>query len=173
MNDLVVLRLNFGDTDTPALRCGGFEHLSHGGAALAHRLDAVTHAARAVRVLIAIFLFVSRRLHDAHARPIGFELVSDNHRQTGARAGAHLRADSDDGHVPVGRDRNKNVGVGPEAVGHLVRAGGVNEGGPGRQEFSGDHETACGDDPFQEAAAADILDGDVDGVHVTLLWQPP
>ena len=169
----MVLRLNLGDTDAPALCGGGFQHLPHGGATFAHRLDAVTQAARAVGVLIAVFLFVARRLHDAHARPIGLQLVGNDHRQAGARAGAHLRADSDDGHGPVGRDRNKDVGIRPEAVRHLVRAGGVSQRGARRQEFSGDHETACGDDPFQEAAAADILDGDVDGVHVTLLWQPP
>src|ERR1700747_1714693 len=64
VNDLVVERLNLRDTDAPALRCGGFQHLPHGRAALAHRLDAVTQAARAVGVLIAIFLLVARRLRD-------------------------------------------------------------------------------------------------------------
>ena len=173
MDDLVVLRLHLGDSDAPALRCGGLEHLPGGGAALAHRLDVMAQAARAVGVLIAVFLLVTRRLHDAHARPIGFQLVGDDHRQAGARAGAHLRANSDDGHGPVGRDRDEEVRIGPDAVRHLVGARGISERGARRHKLGGDDETAGGEDPFQKATAADILDVGVDGGHVRLLWQPP
>src|SRR6516164_9906123 len=59
VNNLVVLRLNLGDSYSPALCRGGFQHLPHGGAALTHRLDEVAHTARAVGVLVAVFFFVA------------------------------------------------------------------------------------------------------------------
>ena len=55
--------------------------------------------------------------------------------------------------------------VADDPAGHLGRAGGIGgEGGAGRHEFGGDDEAAGGDQAPQEAAAADILDGGVDGV---------
>src|SRR5262249_27719199 len=59
VNNLMVLRLYLGNTYTPALRRGGFQHLPHGSTALTHRLDEVSHAARAVGVLVAVLLFVA------------------------------------------------------------------------------------------------------------------
>jgi hypothetical protein len=137
-------------------------------------LDVVTQAARPVGILIAVFLLVARRLHNAYARPIGAQLVGDDHRQAGARAGAHLRANSDDGHDPVGRYRNEKVRVGPDAMRHLIGASGVSGGGNApRHEFGSDHETARGENSLQKASTADILDVGVDRAHVRLLWQPP
>ena len=56
---------------------------------------------------------------------------------------------------------------------HLGGAGGVGEGSAGGEKFGGDDEAARGDHSLQEATAADVLDGGVSSVHVTLLWQPP
>jgi hypothetical protein len=174
VNHLVVLRMNLGGADAPALSRGGFEHLPSGGTALAHRLDVVPQAARAVGVLIAVFLLVAWRLHDADARPISAQLVGDDHRQAGARAGAHLRANGDDGHDPAGRYRNEEVRVGADAMRHFIGASGVSgEPTARRHKFGSDDETARGENPLQKAAAADILDIGVGWAHVTLLWQPP
>ena len=111
--------------DAPALGGGLLQHLPHRGAALAHRLDEVAHAARAVGVLVAVFLLVARRLHDAHARPVGLHLVGDDHRQAGAHAGAHLGAVRDDGHDAVGSIDDEDVRVVDRAARHLAGAGGI------------------------------------------------
>ncbi len=178
VDDLVVLRLDLGDIDAPAFGCGGFEHLPCRGAALPHRLDEMAQAARAVGVLVAVFLLVARRLPDAHPRPVGLQLVGDGHRQAGARPGAHLGAMRDDGDDAVGRDRDKDMGIAHHPARHLVGAG--RKGGEcraGRQEFGGDDKAAGGDHSLQKAAAADVLDrgldSGVDGAHVRLPWQPP
>jgi hypothetical protein len=174
VNHLVVLRLDFANRDTPPLRRDGFQHMPHCRAAFAHRLDKMAHAARAVGVLVAVFLLVARRLHDLYARPVGLELVGDYHRQAGARAGAHLGAVRDDRHKTARIDRDEYTRVADDAARHLGGTGGVGgEDGAGRDEFGGDDEPAGGEQSLQEAAAAHILDGGMDGCHVTLLWRPP
>ena len=62
MDDLVVLRLHRRRVDAPARRRRLLQHLPHGGAALAHRLQEVADAARSVGVLVAVSRFVAGRL---------------------------------------------------------------------------------------------------------------
>ena len=93
-----------------------------------------------------------------HARPVGFELVGDDHRQAGADAGAHLGAMGDDGHDPVGRDRDEDVRVDDRAVRHRAGAGGVGGQGLPRHHGRRDHEAAGDADALQDAAADDVLD---------------
>ncbi len=85
-------------------------------AAFAHRLNEVTHAARAVGVLVAVPRLVARRLLELHLGPVRFHLVGNHHRQARADAGAHLGASRDDGHVAVLVDGDINVRI----VGHTV-----------------------------------------------------
>ncbi len=173
MHHFVVLRLDLADIDTPLRRRGLFQHPPRSRAALPHRLDEMAQAARAVGVLVAVFLLVAGRLLDMDAGPVGLELVGHHHRQAGARAGAHLGAMIDDGHDAAGVDRDKDMRIGDHPAGKLGGAGGVGEGSPRRQEFGGEDEAAGGQHAAQKAAAADVFDRDVNGGHVTLLSQPP
>src|SRR5439155_20227150 len=75
MNDLVVLRLHLADGHFPAFSRGGFQHGARCRAAAAHGLEEMSRAPRAVGVLVAELLLVTRRLRDAHALPVGLELV--------------------------------------------------------------------------------------------------
>jgi hypothetical protein len=70
--------LDVGRVNVPVLRRRKFQHASGSGAALAQRLQPVTNAARAIRVLVAVFLLVAINLDDAHASPIGVKLLSDD-----------------------------------------------------------------------------------------------
>ena len=67
MHDFVHLRLDLDDVHIPALGGSGLEHLACPGADLPHGLDEMAHAARAVRILVAVGLLVARRLDDADA----------------------------------------------------------------------------------------------------------
>ncbi len=64
------------------------------------------------------------------------------------------------------------MGVGDDAVRHLVGARGIGEG-PGGQELGGDDEAARRQHPLEDAAAADILEAGVECGHVTLLSLRP
>ena len=79
VDDFVVAASHLGRIDAPALGGGPLQHHARGGAAFAHRLHEVPRAARAVGVLVAVFLLVAGRLDDADARPVGLELVGDDH----------------------------------------------------------------------------------------------
>ena len=151
MHDFVEARLDLVGVDAPALGGGGLEHLACPGAHLPHRLDEVAHAARAVGILVAVGLLVARRLDDAHARPIGIELVGDDHRQRGARgAVTHFGAMRDDGNDAVLVDRHEDVRIGHDAVRHLVGAGGVRHGGAHGRELRGENEYAGAGDAFEQ-----------------------
>ena len=60
VHDLMVERLHFGDGNPPARGRGLLQHGPRGGAAAAHRLEEMAHAARAVGVLVAEARFVAR-----------------------------------------------------------------------------------------------------------------
>ena len=122
VHHLAVLRLHFADRHLPARGGRGFQHLARRGAAAAHRHEEVARAARAVGVLVAVALLVAGRLHDAHARPVGFELVGDDHRHAGAHALAHLGAMADDADDAVLADRDEHQRVVDPAVRHAVGA---------------------------------------------------
>ena len=110
-------------TSTPhCLAAASFSICAHRRADLAHRLDVVAHAARAVGVLVAVLRLIARRLDDLHARPVGLHLVGDHHRQAGPRAGAHLGAVGDDRDRAVGGDRDEDMRVGDDAVRHVEAA---------------------------------------------------
>jgi len=173
VDNLVVLCLNLGDIDTPAFGGGGLEHPSRRRAAFAHRLDEMAQAARAIGVLVAVSFLVTRRLRDAHARPVSLEFVGNRHRQAGARTGAHFGAVRDNRHEAAGIDRDENMRIAYHPARHLGCAGGVGERSAGGEKFGGDDEAARGDHSLQETTAADILDVGVSSVHVTLLWRPP
>ena len=58
-------------------------------------------AARPVGVLVAVFLFVGRRLLNADPAPIRFQFVRDDERHAGAHALSHFGAMHDDGYPAV------------------------------------------------------------------------
>ena len=122
VHDLAILRLHFADGHLPA--CGGscFEHLARGRAATAHGHEEMARATRAVGVLVAVTRFVARRLHNAHARPVGFELVGDDHRHAGAHTLAHLRTMADDADDAVLADGDKHQRAVDPAMRHAIRA---------------------------------------------------
>ena len=157
VHHLVVLGLHFADRHLPALGGGRFEHLARGGAAAAHRIEEVARAARAVGVLVAVALLVAGRLHHAHALPVGFELVGDDHRHAGANALAHLGAVADDADDAVRGDRDEHQRVVGPAVRHAVRAVLRRIGrARGGREAGREHETAQRGRFLQETAAADV-----------------
>src|SRR5437879_13792784 len=71
-------------------------------AAATHGLEEVPRTARAVGVLVAELLLVAGRLRNAHALPVGLELVGDDHRHAGPDALPHLRTVADDRDGAVG-----------------------------------------------------------------------
>ena len=116
-----VMRLRAAERDIDAPLGGGsrLQHLPHRGAAFAHGLNEMAHAARAVGVLVAVARLIARRLHELHARPVRLHLVGDHQGQARSDAGAHLGAMRDDGDRAVGRDRDVDVRI----VGHAVAVG--------------------------------------------------
>lgn len=80
-------------------------------------------AARAVGVLIAEGLLVAVGLLDLHARPVRLHFFSDDQRQAGADAGAHLGAVRDDGDDAVRRDGDEHARIHHDAMRHLACAG--------------------------------------------------
>ena len=167
-------RLDLVDVDAPALGGRGLEHLACAGANLAHRLDEVTHAARAVGVLIAVGFLVARRLNHANASPIGLEFVGDDHRQRGTRrAVTHFSPMRDDGDGSVLVDRDKDVRIGHHPMRHLLGAGGIGHGRANRWKLRSEDEHAGASHALEQAAAADIGDDDVLVVTMVGHVRPP
>ena len=73
---------------------------------------------RSVRILIAV-LFIARRLHELHARPVGIQLICHDSRQRRAAPASHLRAVRDDVRGSIRADRQVHVGV-QRRCGHCV-----------------------------------------------------
>ena len=93
----------------PARGGGGHQHRARARPGHAHRHPEVAHAARAVRVLVAV-AHVAVALHDPHAAPVGAQLLGEHHRQRAADALAHLRAAAHDGDDAVGGDVHEDAG---------------------------------------------------------------
>ena len=167
-------RLDLAHVHAPALGCGSFEHLPRSGADLAHGLDEMADAARAVGILVAVGFLVSRRLDDAYARPIGLELVGDDHRQRGAGgAVSHLGAVRHDGDDSILVDGNEDVRIGDDAMRHLLGAGGVRHGGADCRELRREDEGAGAGHAPEQAASADIGDDDILLVAMISHVRPP
>src|SRR4051812_47918534 len=96
---------------TPGQCSSMLQHLPCGCAACTHRLREVTNAARSIRVLVAVFLFVAFSLHDLDLRPVGFHFIGDDHWQAGARTRSHFGTVRDDRHDTARIDRNKNMRI--------------------------------------------------------------
>ena len=177
VHDLVQTRLDLGGGNTPLLGRGRLQHGPRGSSALAHGLDEVADAARAVGVLVAVGLLVARRLHDAHARPVGLHLVGHDHGQRrSCGAGPHLGARCNDADDTVLADRDEHLGIVDSAVRHGRGAGRVvGQCAFDHRQLRGQHEPAGRGDAFEEPAAADVTDlhsaMGVELGHVTPPWQ--
>ena len=114
--------------------------------------------ARPIRVLIAIFGLVARRLLDFDAGEIGFEFVGDHHRHAGAHALAHFRADAKEGQSAVGREREEEARIVAQAIGHACAGKFLVDGA---NQFVGLHwkpqcqREGCRAEAKQSRAAAD------------------
>ena len=176
MDHLVQLSPHLAERHLPGIGGRHLQHQPRGGAAQPHRLDEVAHAARAVGVLVAVGALVAWRLHDAHARPVGVELVGDDHRQGSARGTVtHLGAMGDDRDDAVAADGDEHLGVADDAVGHGVGAGRIGRERPADgRELRRQHEPAGCSNALEQAAPADVGDRElVVGVelgHVTPPW---
>ncbi|MNQ94650.1 hypothetical protein D3C85_1101730 [compost metagenome] len=122
MDDLVQLRVTLTDRHFPLCGRSLFEHGPRGGTAAAHRLVPVTHAARAVGVLVAEAHFIAGGLLHLDHRPVGFQFIGHHHGQAGAHALAHFRAVADHGHRAIGGDAHIDFRIVDPAVGHAVGA---------------------------------------------------
>ncbi len=110
MLDHMVARSAILGVDAPHIRRGGFEHQPRRGAGHAHRLIELPHAARPIGVLITVFR-IALGLNDPDTHPVGFELVGEDHRQSGANPGAHFRPVGHDRHQPGLVDSEIDIGV--------------------------------------------------------------
>ena len=169
----MVLRGHLGDRNAPALRRSLFQHQPRGRAAQTHRLDEVADAARAVGVLVAVFHLVAFRLPDADFRPVGIELVGNDHRQGRARrTRAHFGTRRDDVDDPARLDLHEHFRIAHGLVRHRLGAGRIERRGGERGILRGEHEAAACREAFQHAAPAHVGDhGDFVGAmngHVTL-----
>ncbi len=158
MHDLMVERLHFGDGNLPARRCGLLQHGPRGGAAAAHRLEEMAHAARPVCVLVAEPGLIPGRLPDLHVVPVGFQLVGDNHRQTCAHALSHLLAVAGDRNGPVFRDGDEDEWVIHPAVRHRIGAVFRFVGGECEPRQADGKHQARRRDCAEERAPADVDD---------------
>src|SRR5262249_56834501 len=96
--------------------------LAGGGLGRRLGLEEVPRAARAVGILVAVALLITRRLHHAHALPVGLELVGHDHGHARAHALPHLGAVAHDGHGAILADGHENERIVHPAVGHAVSA---------------------------------------------------
>ena len=159
MDDLVVLRLDLLDRHLPARGGRRLEHLARRGPAAAHGFEEMTRAARAVGVLVAEALFVARSLYDAHALPVGLELVGHDHWHARAHALSHLGTVADDADDTVGADRDEHQGVVDPAVRHAVGAVLRRVGGTcGCRESDREREPTDRGNFLQKTTPADIGD---------------
>src|SRR5258708_21272226 len=84
MDDLVIARRNLCQRYAPLRRRGLLEHRPRRRSAATHRLEKVTHTARAIGVLVAEACFIALRLPHEHAAEVGLELIGAHHRQAGS-----------------------------------------------------------------------------------------
>ena len=173
VHHLVQLRLHLGNGHLPLGGRRLLQHRPRRGAALAHRLDPVAHAARAVGVLVAVGALVAWRLHHAHARPVRLKLVGEHHGKRGAGGPvAHLGARGDDADGTVAADGDEHLGIVHRAVRHRGGAGRiVRERALHHRELGGEDKTSGGRHALEQAAPADVADLDfrvgVEFGHVT------
>ncbi len=164
MNDFVQLRVAFADRHFP-LRSGGlFKHRTGCRATTPHRLIPMAHAARTVGVLVAETHFITRRLLHFDVRPIGLQLISDNHGQTGAHALAHFRTVAHNGDGAVGGDADVDLRIINPAVGHAIGAelfrfvfGQRILPAPTRRQY----QCTGGADAFEKTTTAEIAQGEI------------
>jgi len=122
MDDLVIARRDLCQRYAPLRRRGLLEHRPRRRSAATHRLEKVTHTARAIGVLVAEACFIALRLPHEHAAEVGLELIGDHHRQAGTHALPHLLAMAGYRHSAIGGDRDKHQRVIHPTVRHPVRA---------------------------------------------------
>ena len=114
--------------------------------------------ARTVGVLVPVALLVALRLHDAHAVPVGLELVGNDHRHAGANALPHLGAVADDADDAVLADGDEHERIVDPAMRHAVCAVLRRILGAGHhgREADGEHQSAERGGLLQEATPAHI-----------------
>jgi len=109
MNNRMIACPAIGRADAPYVCGSALEHQACRGAGDPHRLVELAHAARAIGVLVAV-LGAALCLDHFHARPVGLQFVGEHHGQSGANAGAHLRAVCHDRHQSGLVDRDIHIG---------------------------------------------------------------
>ena len=150
-------RLAFPRRDAPGLCRGLFQHVSRRGPDLAHRLEEVANAVRAVGVLVAVAL-VGQSLHHAHPVEVGLHLVRHDHGQRRLDPLSHLGAVSHDLHLPgsvhgheeieakggsVGRGRTRISGTQAQYERSRPQTGQLQELPPAHHGDSGAHSDAA------------------------------
>ena len=154
----VVLRVDLACVHAPLLRRRLLQHVAAGRAELAHDVEMMARAARAVGVLAVlagrvVLRLVARRLPDRDPVPVGLQLVGENHRDAGAHALAHLGAAAGDGHQAVVRDGDEQVG----RNGHSGALGPDGRDHRARDDLRAEYEGAGGAGLLQEVTPADVL----------------
>jgi len=166
MNDFMQLCVAFADRDFPLVGRRLLQQGPRSGTATTHRFVPMAHAARAVGVLIAEAHFIARSLLDLDPRPVGFQLISDDHGQAGTHALAHFRTVAHHRHRAVRRDADVDLRIVDPAVGHAV----------GTELFlfvggecvlpaptGGNHQGTGGTDTLEKATAAEVAQGKIIG----------
>ena len=150
--------------DAPFGSGRAFQHGTHGRAALAHRLNEVPHAARAVGVLVAVSRLIARSGDDFHTGPVGFHFVGNDHWQAGGNTGAHFSAMRHNRDVAILVYGDEDFRIVDGLVRHAIAAGTVRLEGFARRrgrDVNCQNEARRCQQAAQNCAAADVFD---DGV---------
>ena len=156
--EAVVLRVDLARVDAPFLGRRLLQHVARGRAQLAHDLEVVAGAARAVGVLLVLagrveLRLVARRLPYLHPLPVGFELVGQDHRDAGAHALTHLGTAARQRHRSVVGNLDEEVGLDRGAVALAARRRNHGTGG----DVGAEHDGAGDAGGLQEGTPADVL----------------
>ncbi len=151
-DDLAALAAQLVGRQAPLLGGRCHQHLARRGAGLAHRRPVRPHRGGAAGGLHAEHGVVVGRVHrcllDADQRPVGLQLFSDQHRNRGEHALAHLGRAADHRDLVVRRDAQPGVG----RKGIALRGGGA--AAEWQREADGQGRSAGGD--LQEFASVDL-----------------
>ncbi len=98
-----------GGRDIPLRGGSGDQQMTSGGADLTHRRPVLRRGQTAAGKLHTVLRLIDVGLFDAHRRPVGVELVGDDHRQHRPNPLTDFRVLRHDGHDAVGRDADERV----------------------------------------------------------------
>ncbi len=137
VHDLTALGPAAGALDAPSLRSRSDQHLTGRGARCAQQLIGAPHAGAAARAHPPHpRARVCGDVPEANQRPLGLQLLGEDHREGRVRALPHLRLVDGEGHDAIGADPDPGV--------RLERTGSARPQLPVAREVEREHEPGAG-----------------------------